>query len=68
MGKKLCLFRYENSVIAHFYKTETYDIEESQSKTPKIWNHKLAAVDTKYRGLQIDISLDWKYHVSVLSS
>ena len=35
----------------------------------KIRDHELEVVDTtKYLGLQIDSSLDWKYHVSVLSS
>ena len=35
----------------------------------KIRDHELEVVDTtKYLGLKIDNSLDWKYHVSVLSS
>ena len=35
----------------------------------KIRDHEVEVVDTtKYLGLQVDTSLDWKYHVSVLSS
>ena len=35
----------------------------------KIRDHELEVVDTtKHLGLQIDNSLDWKYHVSVLPS
>ena len=35
----------------------------------KIRDHELEVVDTtKYLGLQINNSLDWKYHVSVISS
>ena len=35
----------------------------------KIRDHELEVVDTtKYMGLQIDHSLDWKYHVSAISS
>ena len=35
----------------------------------KIKDHELEVVNTaKYLGLQIDNSLDWKYHISVLSS
>ena len=35
----------------------------------KIRDHELEFVDTiKYLGLQIDYSLDWKHHVSVLST
>ena len=35
----------------------------------KIKDHELEVVDTtKYLGLQIDNSLDWKHHISVLSS
>ena len=35
----------------------------------KIKDHELEVVDTtKYLGLQIDNSLDWKRHISVLSS
>ena len=35
----------------------------------KISDHELEVADTtKYLGLQIDNSLDWKYHASVLSS
>ena len=35
----------------------------------RIRDHELEVFDTtKFLGLQIDNSLDWKYHVSVLSS
>ena len=35
----------------------------------KVRDHELEVVDTtKYLRLQIDNSIDWKYHVSVLSS
>ena len=35
----------------------------------KIRDHELEVIDTtKFLGLHIDNSLDWKYHVSVLSS
>ena len=35
----------------------------------KIRDHELEVIDTtKYLGLQIENSLDWKYHVNVLSS
>ena len=42
---------------------------QGQKLSLKIRDHKLEIVDTtKYLGLQIDNSLDWKRHVSVLSS
>ena len=42
---------------------------QGQNLSLKIRDHKLDVVDTtKYLGLQIENSLDWKRHVSVLSS
>ena len=42
---------------------------QGQKPSLKIRDHELEVVDTtKYLGLQIDNSLDWKRHVSVISS
>ena len=42
---------------------------QGQKLSLKIRDHELEVVDTtKYLGLQIDNSLDWKCHASVLSS
>ena len=70
MGNKLSLnARKTQSMLSSTKQKHTILRNQDLKLSLKIRDHELEVVDTtKYLGLQIDNSLDWKYHASVLSS
>ena len=70
MGNKLSLNAMKTqSMLISTKQKHTILRNQDPKLSLKIRDHELEVVDTtKYLGLQIDNSLDWKYHVSVLSS
>ena len=70
MGSKLSLNAMKTqSMLIPTKQKHTILRNQGQKLSRKIRDHELEVVDaTKYFGLQIDNSLDWKYHVSVLPS
>ena len=70
MGNKLSLNAMKTqSMLISTKKKHAILRNQGQKLSLKIRDHELEIVDTtKYLGLQIDNSLDWKRHVSVLSS
>ena len=70
MGNKLSLNAKKTQSMPIFAKQKLTILRNHDLKLPlKIRDHELEVVDTtKYLGLQIENSLDWKDHVSVLSS
>ena len=70
MGNKLSLDAMKTqSMLISTKQKHTILRNQGQKLSLKIMDHELEVVDTiKYLGLQIDNSLDWKRHVSVLSS
>ena len=70
MGKKLRLNTMKTQSMLISLKQKNAMLRNQDLKLSlKVRDHKLEAVDTtKYLGLQIDHSLDWKYHFSVLPS
>ena len=70
MGNKLSLNAMKTqSMLISTKQKHTISRNQDLKLSLKIRDHELEVVDTtKYLGLQIDNSLDWKYHVSVLSS
>ena len=70
MGNKVSLNAMKTqSMLTSTRQKHTILRNQGQKLSLKIRDHELEAVDTtKYLGLQIDNSLDWERHISVLSS
>ena len=70
MGKRLSLNAMKTqSMLISTKQKHSILRNQGQNLSLKIGDHELEVVDTtKHLGLQIDNSLDWKRHVSVLSS
>ena len=70
MGNKLSLNAMKTQSMVISTKQKHTVLKNLKLKLSlKIKDHELEVVDTtKYLGLQIDNSLDWKHHISVLSS